>query len=454
VTGLAELAAAYRDRRTTPVEVAERFLAADPVDGPVGAFRVVHADDVRAQARDSAARWAAGTPRGPLDGALVAVKDVLAVDGYDTLGGTRSLAHHGRGDAVAVARLRAAGAVLAGKTHTTELGLSPSGTSAAQPVPRNPHGPDRLPGGSSSGTGAAVAAGLVAAGLGTDGGGSVRIPAALCGVVGLKPSFDLVPRGGGLPIGWWSLDHVGPLARSAADVAAVLDVVAGRHVEVPDRPLRVGVDWTWWGAPDPQVDAACRAVASELGAVEVAVDGVDLAGVAGYVTALSELVAGVWDVLRDRPDALSPDVRAAVAHAPSISGADYVRAQQVRQRLADGFAAVFRRVDVVVVPTTARPAPPRPPDAEMAGGVLDTDLIQALTATTFPANLCGLPAASAPVGVTAPGGGDPPGLPIGLQVVGPRDGDGLVLAAVAALERAGLSACPHPPRMHATLSDQ
>jgi aspartyl-tRNA(Asn)/glutamyl-tRNA(Gln) amidotransferase subunit A len=453
MTTLADLRAAYRSGAATPVEVAEAFLAADPVAGDVGAFRAVHADDVLDQARAAAARHAAGSPIGPLDGALVGIKDFFAVDGYDSRGGTRDLRAHGHGDATVVARLRAAGAVIAGKTHTTELGLSPTGASSAQPTPRNPHALDRLPGGSSSGTGAAVGAGLITAGVGSDGGGSVRIPAALCGVYGLKPSWGVVPSTGGMPIGWWSLDHVGPIARSAEDLAAMTSVMADRPFAIDERPLRYGVDWTWWGQPDPAVDVACRAVAAELSPTSVTVEAIELAPVAGYVTALSELTAGIWDVLRDRPTAFSADIRAAVAQAPSISGADYVRAQQVRQRLADAFDEVFAAVDVLLVPTTRCPAPPRPDDAELAGGVLDADLIEAMTAYTFPANLCGLPAASAPVGVT-PSGRGPSGLPIGLQVIGPRGGDAVVLSAVAALQRAGLAALPHPAASHATLSRQ
>ncbi len=441
---------AYRTGETSPEAVADAFLAADPVRGLVGAFREVHADDVRRQSRESAARWADGAPLGPMDGVLVGVKDFFAVDGYQSMGGTRDLTAHGDVDAPVVARLRRAGAVIAGKTHTTELGLSPIGNNAAQPTPRNPHSPAHLTGGSSSGTGAGVAAGLITAGVGSDGGGSIRIPAAVCGVYGIKPTWGVVPTTGGMPIGWWSLDHLGPITRSAADLTTMLSVMADRTFDVTDRPLRYGVDWSWWAHPDPQVDGACRAVAAELSPTSVTVEGVELAAVAGYATALSELTAGIWDLLRDRPEAFSNDIRAAVAQAPSISGADYVRAQQVRQLLADSFDRVFRTVDVLLVPTVATPAPPRPTEAELASGILDADLLEAMTAYTFPANLVGLPAASVPIGVT-PSGGSGGGLPIGLQVVGPRGGDAAVLAACEALDRAGLSARPHPRSGHATL---
>ncbi|MEE8602360.1 amidase [Euzebya tangerina] len=451
MTTVADLHRAYRDGVTTPTAVAERFLAADPVVGTLASFRAVDADDVMAQAAASTTRWGDGAPVGPLDGVLVGIKDFFAVRGYRTFGGTRALSVHGEAEATLVTRLRAAGAIIAGKTHTTELGLSPTGTNTAQPTPRNPHDLTRLPGGSSSGTGAAVAAGLVTAGVGSDGGGSIRIPAATCGVFGHKPSWDLVPTDGSMHVGWFSLDHVGPLARSTADLVTMVEVLADTRLPVSDAPLRWGVDWSWWGTPDPAVDGPCRAVAAELRPTEVALDRVDLAPVAGYVTAISELVAGMWEVLDEQPDALSPDVVTAMAQAPNITGADYVRAQQVRAALADSFAAVFADVDVLVVPTVAVPAPARPTDQELSAGVLDSDLIAAMTAYTFPANLCGLPAASVPVGVTQGSGSWPRGLPVGLQVIGPRGGDAMVLSACAALERAGLAVRPHPVAEHATL---
>lgn len=447
MTTMVDLQQAYRSGALSPETVAERFLAADPVAGDLGAFRAVDGADVREQARASAARLAAGSPAGPLEGVLVGIKDVVAVRGYRTFAGTADLGTHGDGDALVVARLRQAGAIIAGKTHTTELGLSPVGPNTACGTPRNPHSLQHLTGGSSSGTGAAVAAGLVTAGLGSDGGGSIRIPAALCGVFGIKPSWQLVPGDGTVNVGWWSLDHLGPLARSAEDLATMLSVMADVALRHDGSPLRFGVDWAWWGQPDPQVDGACRAVVAELSARIVSIPGIDLAPVVGYVTALTELAAGISETLRDRPTAFSPDILASVAQAPSITGVDYVRAQLARQVLADAMDAVFADVDILLTPTVAVPAPPRPPDHELESGVVDTVLIEAMTAYTFPANLCGLPAASVPVGtVTADH------LPVGLQLVGRRGGDATVLAACAMLQDAGLAARPHPVLEHATLT--
>lgn len=263
---------------------------------------------------------------------------------------------------------------------------------------------------------------------------------------GIKPSWQLVPHDGEVDVGWWSVEHLGPLARCTADLATMLSVMADVALDLSTGPLRWGVDWAWWGRPDPHVDAACRSVVAELGVVPVTVERIELAPVTGYVTALTELAAGIHDLLRDRPQGFSDDILAAVAQAPTITGVDYVRAQMARSVLADAFDRVFDTVDVLVVPTTAAPAPPRPAEAELAGGILDSDLIAAMTAYPFPANLCGLPAASVPVGTT------PRGLPVGLQVIGRRGGDATVLAACAALEEAGLAARPRPTLEHATLT--
>ncbi|CAN5118568.1 amidase [soil metagenome] len=447
MTTIAELQDAYRSGQLSPQTVADRFLAADPVGGRLGSFRSVDADDVLQQARTSAERLAAGRPAGPLEGILIGVKDFIAVRGYRSYAGTRSMAAHGDLDAVLVTRLRDAGAIIAGKTHCTELGLSPVGPNMAAGTPRNPHSPGHLTGGSSSGTGAAVSAGLVTGGVGSDGGGSIRIPAALCGVYGIKPSWQVVSNHGEMNVGWWSIEHIGPLARSTADLVTLLSVMADVRLDIDEAPLRFGVDWTWWGQPDPLVDAACRSVVAELEPRSVTLPHIELAPVTGYVTALTELTAGIYDTLRDRPQTFSVDVLAAVAQAPSITGVDYVRAQMARQRLTEAFDAAFEQVDVLLVPTVATPAPVRPSDADLLDGVVDADLIDAMTAYTFPANLCGLPAASVPIGTTPTDH-----LPIGLQVVGRRGGDATVLAACAALERAGLSARPRPLLEHDTLT--
>ena len=442
MTTVGDLTRAYAAHDATPLSVAEAFLAADPTGAPWHSFRAVDADDVLAQANDSTARLEAGAPRGPLEGVPVGVKDFVAVAGYRSHAGTRDLTAHGDVDALLVQRLRDAGALIVGKTHTTELGLDPTGLNPVRGTPVNPHSPSHLTGGSSSGTGAAVGAGLVPIGVGSDGGGSIRIPAACNGVFGIKPTYDLVPTDGEMSVGWWSIEHIGPLARTTQDLTTMLSVMAAADLTGPDRPLRFGVCQDWWGQPDPQVDAACRAVAAELDTTEVALPHIGLAPITGYVTALSELAAGVWDVWQDSPDRLGLGIRAALAQVPSVSGADYVRAQQVRRLLAEDMAAAFDVVDILVVPTTLTTAPPRPSAAVLEGGMVDVDAIDAMTAYTFPANLCGLPAASVPIGT------DGAGLPIGLQLVGAHGADATVLAACQLLESAGLAAAVTPLNPH------
>lgn len=430
--------AAYEAGTTTPAEVVDRLLEASPTAGRWRAFRAVDVDDVRRQADASATRLAEGRAAGPLEGIPVAVKDMYAVRGHRTHSGTRDLVHHGDEDALLVTRLRDAGAIIVGKAHCTELGLAPTGLNTVFGAPVNPAAPDRIPGGSSSGSGVAVSAGLTPLAIGSDGGGSIRIPAACTGVFGIKPTFGRVPTTGGAPIGWWSLDHAGPLATSAQDLATGLAVLTGADVDMVGDPVTYGVDWAWWGQPDPSLDGICRAIAAELDPEHVTVDHIGLASVAGKVTALSELAAGVWDAWQDRPDRFSADLQVALSGHEAVSGADYVRAQQVRRALADAFEEVFRRVDVLVVPTTATPPPLLPSAQDQAGGVVDIDMIDAMTAYTFPANLCGLPAASVPVGTT------PAGAPVGLQLIGRHGDDATVLRAAASLEHAGLASSVIP----------
>ena len=432
-------AAAYARGRTDPSAVAARFLDAPPVGGPIDAFASVDAEDVRAQAAASAHRIAQGDPTGPLEGVLVGVKDLVGIHGYVTRLGTSFLVHHPADDAAVVRRLRGAGAVIAGSTRMTELGLSPVGVSGSGPMPRNPHDWTRPAGGSSSGSAAAVAAGLVPLAVGSDGGGSLRIPPALCGVYGLKPSFGLVGSDGVLGPGWWTLDVVGPIARCPADLALGLAVMSG--VPLPDMGggdrLRVGVDWGWWAIPDSPVDQVCREAVAGLALRRVTIAHLDLVRPAFYATAFVEAAAAVHDLLRDDPRPFSPDVRAQLQAAQAVTGVEYVRAQQVRTLLAESFAAVFADVDVLVTPTTACAAPAVPVEA-WTGGLLDEGLVRKLTAYTLPANLVGLPAATVPVGVTAEG------LPVGLQLVGARGRDADVLRLAAHLENQGIAACPEP----------
>lgn len=448
VAGIGDYREAYVSGATTPVQVVERFLAAQPVGGPVDAFISVDPDALLSEASASAARLAEGRPTGPLEGVLVGVKDFFAVRGHLTRGGTSFLADQPVRDAEVVARLRKAGAIVAGKNRTTELGLSPIGINTSGGSPRNPHDPARPTGGSSSGGASAVAAGLVPLALGTDGGGSVRIPPSLCGVMGLKPTFDRIPMSGELNVGWYTVDHAGPMARTVADLAEAYAILAG--VAAPDLSagldgLTVGVDWDWWGAPDRDVDRACRAVVEGLAPKPLTLAHMDLVRVAEYVTIGAEVGAAMYDDLRDHPERFGLDVQSVLRAALDVPAVDYVRAQQARTLIDRAFAAAFAEVDVIVSPTTACTAP-RLPDSVWRDGLLDEPLLRKLTAYSFPANLVGLPA------VTVPVGADADGMPIGLQVMAARGREDLVLRVAAALERDGAAAVTQPKLWFSPLS--
>lgn len=421
----------------TPTEVVERFLAAPPVGGALDAFTAVDAANVRSQAAAATSRLADGSTLGPLDGRLVGVKDTHVVDGYRARAGTGFLAAGDVAEGTVLRRLRATGAVVAGVNRATELGLSPLGPNPAGGTPRNPHDPTRITGGSSSGGAVAVAAGLVDWAVGTDYGGSVRIPPALCGVYGFKPTFGVVPENGLVPIGCWSLNVTGPIARTAATLARAFAVLADRPAVAANGPAPVvGVDWRWWARPDPEVDRPCRDVVSVLDPTPVTIGPalLDLARPATYATIGVEVAAATIDHPLRR---FSPDVATTLAAARALPGVDYLRAQQLRTLLADAFERVFQLVDVLVTPTTACVAQPVPRGAGRSG-VLDEALLRRVTAYVFPANLVGLPAATVPVGTTDDG------LPIGLQIVGRRGDDDTVLRLVGILEAGGAVSAPRP----------
>src|SRR3954468_19077825 len=222
----AALVSAYRERRLSPVEVAEATLARIAArDGELNAFCLVDGERALAQARESEARWAAGAPAGLLDGVPVAVKDILLTRGWPTLRGSKTIAPAGpwEDDAPTVTALRCHGAVIPGKTTTPEFGWKGVTDSPLTGVTRNPWDPARTPGGSSGGSAAALAAGMVPLALGTDGGGSIRIPCGFCGLPGIKPTYGRVPAWPASPFG--VLAHVGPMARTVRDVALLLDVL-------------------------------------------------------------------------------------------------------------------------------------------------------------------------------------------------------------------------------------
>jgi aspartyl-tRNA(Asn)/glutamyl-tRNA(Gln) amidotransferase subunit A len=432
---LRAIAGWLRDGSTDPVELTERALAAIAVAQPeLNAFVTVDFDGARhaaATARDELAR---GADRGPLHGIPVAVKDNVDTAGLVTTMGSRHFAGHVPDrDAEVVVRLRAAGAVIVGKTTLHEFAYGPTGDRSANGPGVNPHDHTRMAGGSSAGSAAAVAAGLVPLAVGTDTGGSVRIPAALCGVVGIRPSFDRVPTDGVFPLSW-SLDSVGPLAGTVDGTAIGWHVLAG----VAPRPinptaLRIGLPVApFFGRVDRTVHSGVSRLVERLAAdgAEVSPVPVPDADELSYLYRTVQQVEAV-SVHRGRmagaPELYDQEVLARLRVAAEVTAWDYAEAvrrlHQVRAAAAERFAGIDLLL-LATVPVLAPPLGAR--EANVGGGW--TSVRDALLAFTAGWGVLGLPAISVPV----PGAAD---LPVGVQLVGRPGGDEQLLAMARVVER-------------------
>ncbi|MGA5165207.1 MULTISPECIES: amidase [Streptomyces] len=440
----------------TPVDAVraalDRIEAVEPL---VNAFVRVDAEEALAAAAASARRWRRGEPVGRLDGVPVTVKDVLLQAGGPTLRGSRTVPARGRWneDAPPVARMRAEGAVFLGKTTTPEFGWKGVTDSPLSGVTRNPHDPSRTAGGSSGGSAAAVALGAGALSLGTDGGGSIRIPASFCGVFGLKPTYGRVPVHPASPFG--TLSHTGPMARDAADAALLLDVISGEdwrdwsHLG-PARPvgaalregvkgLRVAYSASFGGqvAVRPGVAALVRAAVERLAGLGAYVEEAD-PDVADPVDAFHTLwFSGAARLVqrlgRERRELLDPGLREVAERGARYSALEYLAAVDVRTSLGHRMGRFHSSYDVLVTPTL--------PLAAFDAGVEAPEGARRWTAWTpftYPFNLTQQPAASVPVGV------DDEGMPVGLQLVAARHRDDLVLRAAHALYECGAAGAPQP----------
>ncbi len=453
-----DYARAYREGRTDPVQVAEALFtaidASDAQNPPLRAFIEIDRDDVMRQARASAQRWEEGRPRSLLDGVPVAVKDELDMTPYPTHMGTTFLGKKPvKEDAIAVARMRRAGALLVGKTNMHEIGIGVTGFNPHFGTPRNPYNLAHYTGGSSSGSAAAVAAGLVPIALGADGGGSIRIPAAFCGVVGLKPTYGRIPESGSFALDF-TVAHVGHIAATVSDLVLGYAIMAGPHPHDPlslqQAPptlsgwrntdlsdLTLGVFWPWFRHATPEMVAANEAMLErfqQMGAKvkEIAIPDLEAARVAHVITITTEMNQ-VLDPYYDahRKD-LGLDVRISLALSRAFNARDFVLAQRVRTRLIAHFQAAFEQVDAIVTPAAGLTAPPIPESALPDGDSDLTTLTEIMRYAPF-ANMSGHPAISFPVGYSDAG------LPIGMQAMG-RYWDEvtlfrLALAAESVLER-------------------
>jgi aspartyl-tRNA(Asn)/glutamyl-tRNA(Gln) amidotransferase subunit A len=436
--GIADVARMLRDGRTDPVQLLDRTLdavrAAQPV---INAFVTVNEEGARRVAARAAADLAAGHDRGPLHGIPVAVKDLVDTAGLTTTMGSRHFAGHvPETDASVVAALRTHGAVVLGKTTTHEFAYGPTGDRAANGPGGNPHDPSRMAGGSSAGSAAAVAAGLVPLAVGTDTGGSVRIPAALCGAVGLRPSFGRVPTSGVFPLSW-SLDTVGPIANSVADTSLGLAVFSfSAHLFSPPdlADLRIGLPA---GDGFDRLDASVASTMDELVAM-LARRGASVRPVpvpdAAELRDIYRVVqsAEAYAVHRERlataPDLYDPELADRLRTAGEVPAWEYALARRRLDEVRATAADRFDGLDVLLLPTVPILAPPLGTrDADLGGGWRSPR--EALLAFDSPWSVLGLPAISLPVPGPAP-------LPVGAQLVGPPDGDLPLLAAATAIEAA------------------
>ena len=428
--------------RRSAVDLVEEALERARAGRHLGAFLRLRGEEALAEARRLAGSpEAAGQGGGgrPLLGIPLSVKDIVDVAGMTTTSGSK-FPHEAARSAPAWRRLSEAGAVLLGKNNLQEFAFGVSGDNPTFGRTRNPHDPARIPGGSSSGSAVAVATGMGYGSVGTDTGGSIRIPASLNGVFGLKPSYGAVSRAGVTPLSW-SLDHVGPIARSAGDTALLFEVLsgwspgpAGPRAAGP-KPLagvRVGVplDFLYSDLIREARQAADGIVAAlvRLGAerVEVRVPEVELGGVCRNVLAFAEAAVVHRERLAARPDDISEDVRRLLDVGGVLSAADLLTALQGRRLVADAFARLFEAVDVLVAPST-------PAGAPEAGAPLATaeDIRPGLIRLVGPFNFTGLPALQIPAGF------DAPGMPLGAQLVGGPGEDFAVLRLAAWLEANG-----------------
>ncbi|HSW05304.1 amidase [Aquabacterium sp.] len=463
-----ELIAGYQSGQFTPSEVIEDVISAlVATDGRCNVMVTAMFDSARSEARRATLAWREGAPQGALCGVPVTVKDLIFVAGVPARGGAPGFDRFVPDvDAAVVSSLRRAGAVLTCKTTTCESGYKLTADSPVSGITRNPWHTGRTSGGSSGGAAAAVAAGCGPLALGTDGVGSIRVPAAFCGVFGIKPSFGLVPRAPGFfPPAWASLAHTGPITRTVADAALLLEVIAGhdprdvaslplgrRSYDATPGPLHgVSIAFTsdfGFAAVAPEVRTAFAAalvrladLGAELMPDDVGLDPQILEQVAKPI-AYTEQAAAMLERDAQVLAQSDPEYRQVLAQGRAYGGAEYVNAMHRRTRLRAKFLQVFEQAQLLVTPTvavTAFAAGTLGPD-RIDGRVVDAHL--GWSPFSWPINLAGLPAATIPCGF------DSDGLPIGLQIIAPPLEEARIFRVAAAFEAARAASSgrwPDPP---------
>jgi Asp-tRNA(Asn)/Glu-tRNA(Gln) amidotransferase A subunit family amidase len=464
---VAALRAEYEAGRRRPSEVLAslRAVVERAEFGNVDASPYISLDwDVAQQAaEDSDARWRAGATLGPLDGIPVPVKDEVDMVGLATRGGTAWHNAIAETDAFAVRALRAGGAIVYGKTHTTEWGMSPVGINPHYKMPRNAWLPGFAAGGSSTGTGAALALQHAPVGLGSDGGGSIRIPACLQGLFGLKPTFGRIGRGGDV-FGCGSVSVLGPLGQSTADLVALLSVAAARPdpgdascaatpvaTPIPSwqmalgrgvKKARIGVPRRYWERATPEIQARCSEALDALEAEGAKLIDIDLpmlqhAHAIGVLAIGPETLVGLRDLTPQQRAQCGGELELQLLILGAISAEEFLWAQRARQALRQELRKAYGRLDLIAMPTVATTAP-RYPVKEHGKHVADDQAVRDMCAFAFPANLIGYPSGTVPLGRVS-------GLPVGMQLMGDAWDEASVIAAMAHLERLSLTQLPLPP---------
>ena len=449
-----DYAVSYREGKTDPVTTAENLIRmigiSNSGETPLNAVIKYSKDDILKQAEASFKRHRGGKALSIFDGVPIAVKDEIDQKGYTTSVGTSFLGREKAAeDAEVVRQLRKAGALLFGKTNMHEIGIGVTGLNPHYGVVRNPYNPRNYTGGSSSGSAAAVAAGLCPGALGADGGGSVRIPASLCGVTGLKPTYGRVSETGAAPL-CWSVAHIGPLGATVRDAALMYAVIAGKddtmplstlqpepelkNIDAGVKDLRIGYYPDWYYDCDssihPVLDNALD-IFRDSGAdiVEIEIPELEEMRVAHLISIVSEMTTAMNPYYNKHRKDFGLDTRVNLALGRRFSNVDYIHAQRMRARAIDIFSALLKDVDVIVTPSTAIPAPEIPADA-LPLGESNLEVLSDIMRYSFPGNLTGLPAISLPAGYTTEG------LPAGLQIIGRAWEESLLLRIAIHLEKA------------------
>lgn len=449
-----DFAQAYRKGRADPVQVAQKILEtmadSDAREPPLRAMMAVDRDDLLRQAEQSRRRLEAGKPVSILEGVPVAIKDEFDMVPYATWVGTAFMGGPPVAeDATVVARLRAAGALLIGKANLTEIGIGVTGLNPHHGTPRNPYDPAHYTGGSSSGPASAIAAGLCPIAIGADGGGSLRTPAAFCGLLALKATFGRVSEHGAAPTNW-SVAHIGPLAATATDLALAYAVIAGPDTRDPrslHQPpptlsgwddldlsdLTLGVYWPWFRHATTEVVTACEGmldafVSGGASIREVVIPDLEAAR-AAHLIAIGTEMAQALDRYLGQRHKWGLDVRLNMALLRELTARDRILAERVRTRLMANLNQALADVDAIVTPTTGLTAP-RILEAALAGGESDLTTLTEIMRFVTPPNVTGHPAISFPAGYSAAG------LPIGMQAIGRAWQEPTLLRLALAAEQA------------------